>query len=112
MMFRHAVLRSSHERRETTCVTAATVEHVCAWDLSALDTPVFGRVRLFSAVSVAPPIVGSLLASVSQWQSIYLAPVCTQEDLRIMGKRGWRARVADRDWWRGLVLEAKVHDVM
>ncbi|RZF48311.1 hypothetical protein LSTR_LSTR010274 [Laodelphax striatellus] len=27
-----------------------------------------------------------------------------------MGKRGGRARVTDRDWRRGLVLEARVHD--
>ncbi|RZF37239.1 hypothetical protein LSTR_LSTR006565 [Laodelphax striatellus] len=32
------------------------------------------------------------------------------EDLRVMGKRGWRMRVTDRDWWRGVVMEARAHN--
>jgi hypothetical protein len=33
-----------------------------------------------------------------------------QEDLRTMGNEGWRRRVQDRDLWRRISQEAKVHE--
>jgi len=32
-----------------------------------------------------------------------------EEDLKIMGVRNWRRKTQDRDQWRAIVEEAKVH---
>jgi hypothetical protein len=32
-----------------------------------------------------------------------------QEDVKIMGVRNWRRKTQDRDQWRAIVEEAKVH---
>jgi hypothetical protein len=33
----------------------------------------------------------------------------TERDLQVLGVRGWRVLVIDRDKWRGIVRQAKAH---